>query len=87
VRVTCEVQQGRWLVHVRDNGPGAGDVEHDQLFTKFSRGWRQIAKGRSGTGLGLAISAEIARRHGGQLALTETSDSGSCFTLTLPLAQ
>ncbi|MDF1721551.1 MAG: sensor histidine kinase [Minwuia sp.] len=86
VHVACEVHSDGWQVHVRDNGPGAGDVEPDQLFSKFARGWRQIAKGRSGTGLGLAISAEIARRHGGELALTETSDNGSCFTLTLPLA-
>ncbi|GJL87890.1 MAG: sodium:solute symporter [Minwuia thermotolerans] len=87
VRIESRVEAGRWRVDVRDNGPGAGDVAPDQLFSKFARGWRQIAKGRSGTGLGLAISAEIARRHGGDLSLTESSEQGSCFTLTLPVAQ
>lgn len=86
VTISRYVEDGHFVVDVTDNGPGVGDVEEGHLFTKFSRGWRQIEKGRSGTGLGLAISAEIARRLGGRLELVKGDAEGSCFRFTMPLA-
>ncbi|MEC9345413.1 MAG: sensor histidine kinase [Pseudomonadota bacterium] len=73
-------------ISVTDNGPGVGDVDPGRLFSKFARGSRQVAGGRSGLGLGLAISAEIARRLGGQLELARSGPDGSRFVFSLPLA-
>lgn len=87
VRIIRYIDGDDFIVDVADNGPGVGDVEEGHLFSKFSRGWRQIEKGRSGTGLGLAISAEIARRLGGRLELVRGNDDGSCFRFTIPLAE
>jgi Na+/proline symporter/nitrogen-specific signal transduction histidine kinase len=87
VTITRYLADGHFIIDVSDNGPGVGDVEEGHLFSKFSRGWRQIEKGRSGTGLGLAISAEIARRLGGRLELVRGDEAGSCFRFTMPLAE
>lgn len=87
VTISRFVEDGHFIIDVADNGPGVGDVEEGHLFTKFSRGWRQIEKGRSGTGLGLAISAEIARRLGGRLELIRGGEDGSCFRFAMPLAE
>jgi Na+/proline symporter/nitrogen-specific signal transduction histidine kinase len=87
VTISRFIQDGQFVIDVADNGPGVGDVEEGHLFTKFSRGWRQIEKGRSGTGLGLAISAEIARQLGGRLELIRGGDDGSCFRFAIPIAE
>ncbi|WP_416896354.1 MAG: ATP-binding protein [Minwuia sp.] len=86
VRVSRYLDEDHFIIDVADNGPGVGDVEEGHLFSKFSRGWRQIEKGRSGTGLGLAISAEIARKLGGRLELVRGGANGSCFRFAIPLA-
>jgi signal transduction histidine kinase len=39
-----------------------------------------------GTGLGLATSYAIVRDHGGVLSCESTFGTGSCFTVSLPLA-
>ncbi|WP_417514963.1 ATP-binding protein [Minwuia sp.] len=87
VRVSRYVEDGHFIIDVADNGPGVADVEEGHLFSKFSRGWRQIEKGRSGTGLGLAISAEIARKLGGRLELVRGGTEGSCFRFAIPLSE
>ncbi len=68
----------RVIVEVADDGPGLPAEVEDELF---------LEKGRStsgGAGLGLAIAAELARNHGGELALAATGADGTRFRLTLP---
>jgi PAS domain S-box-containing protein len=67
-------------VTICDNGPGLPDSVKDRLFDEKS-------ERPGGSGLGLSIAAEIATRHGGQLALVETGPAGTCFALTLPPIQ
>ena len=38
-----------------------------------------------GIGLGLYFTREVARRHGGDVALVDADGPGSIFELTLPL--
>lgn len=70
-----------WL-RIADNGPGvAGDLRasiFEPFFSTKNEGM--------GTGLGLAVSRAIARAHGGELLLEESSRlGGACFRLSLPL--
>jgi two-component system osmolarity sensor histidine kinase EnvZ len=62
-------------IRVDDDGPGIPESRREEAFRPFHRldEGRNLQKG--GSGLGLAIARDIARAHGGDLAL-ETSDAG-----------
>lgn len=70
---------------VADNGQGIPVWEQNLIFERFFRGEnkKQIVRG---IGLGLTFSRLLAEAQGGELALRESSEEGSVFVLTLPLA-
>jgi two-component system, sensor histidine kinase len=73
---------------VRDNGIGIPADKRELVFERFVR-LDDIEVGPvPGTGLGLYISRELARRHGGSLALEDMPPKeGSVFLLRLPVAK
>lgn len=56
------------------------------MFNRFERIERRETSHVGGTGLGLYLSRELARQHGGDIQVESRPQSGSTFTLTLPLA-
>ncbi|WP_073330210.1 sensor histidine kinase [Wenxinia saemankumensis] len=68
-----------WEIAVADTGPGLPPKAREHLFQPFQG---RVAKG--GSGLGLTIAAELARGHGGEIALVRTGPEGTEFRLTLP---
>lgn len=67
---------------VHDTGPGISPEHRDRVFEAFF-----TTKGEGkGTGLGLGLCREILHRFGGTLQLRETSESGACFEIRLPVA-
>jgi signal transduction histidine kinase len=79
VRVVVERRGPSAVLCVQDNGPGVAARIRPRLFEPFVTGKP------SGVGIGLALSRNIARAHGGDLALEE-GGPGATFLLTLPLA-
>ncbi len=83
-----EVRRGRQggavRVEVIDRGPG---LPHELRGDPF-RAFQSAAVGSrgAGLGLGLSLSREVARAHGGDLAVSRTGAGGTCFVLTLPAA-
>lgn len=67
-------------IDVIDTGPGLPESAKAHLFTAFKGSTR-----RGGSGLGLAIAADLARAHGGALALAASGPEGARFRLSLPL--
>ncbi len=63
-----------------DAGPGVPDDMHERIFEPFVRGPDRTVEG---LGFGLAIARRIVERHGGRL-ISEPSDTGARFVLTLP---
>ncbi|PWC35102.1 HAMP domain-containing sensor histidine kinase [Azospirillum sp. TSO22-1] len=80
--VTVEVLRtdGKLVLTVADNGPGLPPRARENLFQPFA-----VSARAGGTGLGLAIAREIARAHGGDLRLVESTGSGTVFALELPV--
>jgi signal transduction histidine kinase len=72
----------RLALTVSDNGPGLPPRARENLFQPFAGSARV-----GGTGLGLAIAREVARTHGGDVRLVETSGRGTSFVLELPAAE
>jgi signal transduction histidine kinase len=68
------------VIDLADDGPGLAEKARDNLFRPFFGSARA-----GGSGLGLAIARELARAHGGDLALVATGAGGTCFRIALPL--
>ena len=82
-RLTFQSQNDGWrvTVEISDTGRGLPEAVQQRLFQPFAR-----TGDSAGTGLGLAISREIARAHGGELALLATGPAGTTFRLSLGAA-
>ena len=79
--LTLDKEGNRILITIRDNGPGIPDEILKTLFEPFITKYKT-----NGTGLGLYLSRELARQHGGDILVESQLQSGSTFTLSLPLA-
>lgn len=66
-------------IDVIDDGPGMPKAALDHLFKAFRGGAR-----KGGTGLGLNIARNLARAHGGDLVMHNSTPEGTVFRLTLP---
>jgi two-component system osmolarity sensor histidine kinase EnvZ len=77
--------EGRWLVvHVDDDGPGIPAEEREEVFKPFVRLDEARNQDEGGSGLGLAIARDIARSHGGDVALGDSPLGGLRATVRLP---
>ncbi len=85
VQVTVGVGERAVSVAVRDSGIGISPQDQAHVFEKFYRAEDDRVQAVTGTGLGLAIAREVARLHGGDIALVSEPGAGSTFTLELPL--
>ena len=67
-------------IRIEDNGPGIADAVRDRLFEPF------VSHGKeNGTGMGLTVVQKILQDHGGDVAVEQTSVSGTIFRLNIPL--
>lgn len=69
---------------VIDQGPGIPESEQVLLFRPFQRLSPRPTGGESSTGLGLAICKRIVELHDGTIRLATSSETGSCFVVTIP---
>ncbi len=76
---------GKWIITVRDTGPGIPLAEQPDIFLPFHRGERRLQMPSSGFGLGLAMTSAMAKLMNGQVLLEKSSSEGSTFCLQLPL--
>lgn len=72
----------RSIITVADEGPGVPRAEREKIFDPFYRVSDRLTDGVAGTGLGLSLSRELARLHGGDLKLLDSS-TGARFEITL----
>jgi two-component system osmolarity sensor histidine kinase EnvZ len=78
--------EGQWLrVEVDDNGPGIPASERANVFKPFYRIDRSRNQDDGNSGLGLAIARDIAKSHGGDITLGESSIGGLRAIISVPL--
>ncbi len=78
--------EGQWLrIEVDDNGPGIPPAEREQVFRPFYRLDHARNQDEGNTGLGLAIARDIAKSHGGNITLGESSLGGLRAIISVPL--
>jgi len=73
----------------RDKARGRGISEEHlpRIFEKFYKVPRLENADVPGAGLGLALVREIAELHGGSVTVTSKVNTGSTFTMRIPLGQ
>jgi signal transduction histidine kinase len=86
--VQCRLSKlgDRAELEVADPGIGIDPGDYPRLFQRFGRVVGKAYANIPGTGLGLYLCQELAHRHGGEVRVRPGADSGSCFTLSIPLA-
>jgi two-component system osmolarity sensor histidine kinase EnvZ len=78
--------EGQWVrVEVDDNGPGIPASERANVFRPFYRLDHARNQDEGNTGLGLAIARDIAKSHGGDITLGESSMGGLRAIISVPL--
>lgn len=85
-RISCTTERiagSRFLLCVRDNGPGVPAHLQRQIFERFVQG--EDPRGTTGSGLGLNIVREFAELHGGTVAVVDAPGGGAAFQVELPL--
>jgi two-component system osmolarity sensor histidine kinase EnvZ len=84
VRVAVSGEDSAITVAVEDNGPGIPEALYEEAFRPFSRLDETRSRNQKGVGLGLAIARDVARSHGGDIALSPSPLGGLRATLRLP---
>lgn len=83
VSTSIDVDSGRVRIAVSDQGKGLGDVDIEQLFTRFYQGNNE----QEGSGIGLSYAKILAELHGGSIGAAENKERGATFFFELPLSR
>ena len=70
---------------IEDNGPGIPMESREEVFKPFFRLNDARDPNTAGAGLGLAIARDVARGHGGDISVKDSSIGGLCVVVRLPL--
>lgn len=73
-------------ISITDNGMGIPHEYHGEVFEQFFRVPQGNLHNVKGFGLGLSYVRQVIQQHGGEVAVTNNSPSGSIFTINLPLS-
>lgn len=86
VWVKLERAKERYVVSVKDRGPGIPLDQQQKIFERFVRGQARPGEAVRGSGIGLSLVEQIAKAHGGQAWVTSpcpSEDRGSIFSFSL----
>jgi len=72
-------------ISIIDSGPGIPEEELKDIFTLFYQS--KVGKKLKGTGIGLTLTKELIDLHRGKIEVTSNNEDGTCFTITLPIAE
>ncbi|QPJ64154.1 MAG: cyclic nucleotide-binding domain-containing protein [Candidatus Nitrohelix vancouverensis] len=72
-------------IHIKDTGPGISQEEKNKIFEPFNR-LHTPGLQEEGTGIGLTITKNLIELMNGSISVESKMNVGSCFTVTLQLA-
>jgi signal transduction histidine kinase len=82
IRIRGRTKLGYAIFEISDNGRGIDPKDHQRIFDLFRRAGTQD---RPGQGIGLAHVRALVRRLGGTMSVSSELNTGSTFTITLPI--
>jgi signal transduction histidine kinase len=82
ISVRGRTKLGFAVFEITDNGRGIDPKDHQRIFDLFRRAGTQD---KPGQGIGLAHVRALVRRLGGTMSVSSELNTGSTFTITLPI--
>ena len=79
ITLSADKENSQIVIRCTDNGCGIPDDETDRIFDPF------FSHKEGGTGLGLSLSRRIVEAHRGAISVSSSHESGTVFTVTLPV--
>lgn len=79
ISLTAERIKNTIVIRCQDNGCGIPKDSIDTIFEPF------VTSKENGTGLGLSASKQIVEAHGGNILAESSPETGTVFTVTLPV--
>jgi PAS domain S-box-containing protein len=83
IRVELRARNDRIELQVADTGVGIPKADLGRMFERFHRVRHPRARTHEGTGIGLALVQELARLHGGTVAVDSEEGHGTTFTISI----
>ena len=81
ITISCKMEGTNILLEVSDDGNGIDEVHLKRVFDPFFT-TREVG---AGTGLGLTVCRNIAKAHGGDIAISSQPGSGTRVQVLLPM--
>jgi signal transduction histidine kinase/HAMP domain-containing protein len=85
VEIRAMAADGRFVMTVRDTGPGIGEADQERIFAEFQQIDDSSTRKRGGTGLGLAIAKRMVEVQGGKISVESAPGQGATFRVVLPI--
>jgi cell cycle sensor histidine kinase DivJ len=85
VTVSAQVELGRMVITVEDNGIGISDSDLPQLGNPFFQARSAYDRRHDGTGLGLSIVKGLVALHGGDVKISSALGKGTRIAIMLPM--
>ncbi|MFA6051091.1 MAG: ATP-binding protein [Methylobacter sp.] len=85
ITVALWVDEKEVSFSLTDQGIGIPAQDLERIFDRHFRSQNARSSRDDGTGLGLPLAKSILKAHGGRITVTSIENSGSTFTVTLPL--
>lgn len=85
VSVFLKKQVGHCVLTIINTGEVISPTEQEHIFERFYRTDKSRVHTEGGYGLGLSIAKTIVDRHKGKISVASSADTGTRFTVTLPV--
>jgi two-component system OmpR family sensor kinase len=85
IAVTLLANEKEASFSLADQGIGIPAQDLERIFDRHFRSPNALRSRDDGSGLGLSMAKSIMKAHDGRITVTSIENSGSTFTITLPL--
>ena len=87
VKSSTEIDNDQLSLVINDNGPGISKENLPHIFDRFYQVDDTHTRRGEGTGIGLALTKELVQLMGGTIEVESELESGTQFTILLPISK